>query len=364
MTSRFNSSINFHGGNVREQARQLGVQPNQLLDASASIVPFSPPSKLKGCLRKALANESLRNYPDCSHLSLREAIGNWHGVSSEMVLPGNGSSELFTWAARDAGFQGLNGLPSPGFSDYLRALKCWNIPHVHLTLPSTWSNKAPQAFPLRPETNVIWITNPHNPTGQLWSKESLENLIKNHSLVICDEAFLPLVPNGEEQSLLPLVFKYPNLIVIRSLTKLFALAGLRLGYAISRPERFKNWIEWRDPWPLNGLAIAAGIHLMTNTSELKQWIEKIQSWVSREGDWLTSQLQKIPGIDPLPSSANFLLIRGDCSLTSLKEELANRHVIVRDCRSFPELGECYLRISLQSRSGNRRIISALKNILK
>ena len=164
-----------------------------------------------------------------------------------MVLPGNGASELFTWAARDASSSGVNCLPSPGFNDYTRALTCWDASCIDMKLPLIWSAAAPQPFPRPPKASVIWITNPHNPTGQLWSRNSIESLLKDHKLVICDEAFLPLVPNGERQSLIPLVTKYQNLIVIRSLTKLFAIAGLRLGYAISTYERFKRWKEWRDP---------------------------------------------------------------------------------------------------------------------
>ena len=134
---------------------------------------------LNKCLEGALKNHSLRNYPDCSHQALKEAIGSWHKIDPSMVLPGNGASELFTWAARDAAQQGLSGLPAPGFGDYARALRCWDAPYVHLPMPLSWSPKAPQPFPFETQTNVIWITNPHNPTGQLWSRKSIKPLLPN-----------------------------------------------------------------------------------------------------------------------------------------------------------------------------------------
>ncbi len=353
-----------HGGNIREEARRIGVRTEQLLDASASIVPFTPPRAIHNCLVQTLSNNSLRHYPDSTHLRFREAISNWHKVPPDMVLPGNGASELFTWAARYAATKGLNGLPSPGFADYVRALECWNASYRHLPLPLTWNTEVPQAFPLSPTTDVLWITNPHNPTGQLWSKKSIEPLINNHAFVICDEAFIPLVPNGERESLIPLVSKYSNLIVIRSLTKLFALPGLRLGYAIGSPQILETWSKCRDPWPLNALAIAAGTKLMSDGSGLDRWITRVQRWVSKEGAWLHTQLEKIPEITPLPSSTNFLLIKSNSSLIYLREKIAKKNILLRDCRSFVELGESYLRISLQTRRDNQRIIKALRENIK
>ncbi len=156
-----------------------------------------------------------------------------------------------------------------------------------------WEHGFPQEFPLQETGKVIWITNPHNPTGQCWKRDSLEKLINKNNLVICDEAFLPLVPNGERQSLIPLVKNYSNLIIIRSLTKLFSIAGLRIGYAISSSQRLYQWQVSRDPWPLNGLAIAMGTIIMNHPSILKERVEKVQTWVKEEGTWLQSNLQDL-----------------------------------------------------------------------
>jgi len=223
---------------------------------------------VRPCIRRctdvhqAVHGRALRDYPDRSQLQLRQVIAAWHGVKPEAVLPGNGAAELFTWAARDAAAAGVSALPQPGFADYARALHCWDAAIVPVSLPLVWPDSIdPHPFPIGSESleraSVVWITNPHNPTGQLWSRDSLQPLLARHALVICDEAFLPLLPQGEFQSLIPLVAQHPNLVVIRSLTKLFAIAGLRLGYAIAAPERLQRWTAWRDPWPVNGLALAA-----------------------------------------------------------------------------------------------------------
>ncbi len=356
MSSAGSEPIERHGGNLAATARRLGCRPDQLLDASASLVPFVPSAALLRALRSA----PLRAYPDRTYASLRGAIARLHGLEPAQVLPGNGAAELFTWVARDAASAGVSLLPAPGFADYERALACWGGAWSRLPLALDWSDQWPQPFP-DPATGpasveVLWVTNPHNPTGQLWSRASLEALLGRFALVIVDEAFLPLVPGGEAESLLPLVADHPNLVVIRSLTKLFAIAGLRLGYAVAAPERLGRWSRWRDPWPVNALAAAAGEALLADG----RWPRRVRRWVGSEGPRLHQRLAALDGLHPLPSAANFLLVRGEGSLVSLRERLERQHrVLLRDGRSFEGLGPEWLRIGLQDRSGNGRILRAL-----
>ena len=348
-----------HGGEVDQAALRLGLRRNQLLDASASLAPWSPR------LPRWTLSRGLRDYPDRSHIDLRQKLALIHGVSPDHVLPGNGAAELFTWVARDAVALGLSQLQAPGFADYRRSLACWQGSFCSQPFPLDWSTVFPQNFPSSSDGAVLWICNPHNPTGQLWSRQSLELLLARFRLVICDEAFLPLVPDGERQSLIPLVADHPNLVVIRSLTKLYGLAGLRLGYAIAQPERLARWASWRDPWPVNGVALAAAEHLLATPQRYQRWCSRVQSWVAQEGAWMQRQLAALPGITPMPSSVNFLLIRAEHSLVPLREAVEQRHhILLRDCRSFEGLGETWLRIGLQSRGNNRRIIRALRQELE
>jgi histidinol-phosphate/aromatic aminotransferase/cobyric acid decarboxylase-like protein len=287
-----------------------------------------------------------------------------HGVDPDAVLPGNGAAELFTWAARDAAAIGVSGLLAPGFADYRRALQCWNSSWIDVPLALTWHQAGPLVHPPL-QASVAWICNPHNPTGQLWSRASLQPLLQRYALVICDEAFLPLVPNGEQQSLLPLVDKHSNLVVIRSLTKLYGIAGLRLGYAVAQPQRLQRWAEWRDPWPVNGIALAVGERLLASPRRYHRWCKRVQRWVATEGAWMQQQLAALPGITPMPSAVNYLLIRSNRSLVPLREAMEQRHrILLRDCRSFAGLGETWLRIGLQTRRNNRRIVRALREELE
>ena len=199
-----------HGGNRAALAEQLQCAPSQLLDASASLVPWTP--RLGGW-----PLDAMRHYPDRWQLPFRQLLASLHGTDPEQVLIGNGAAELFTWAGRDAADAGLNVVPAPGFADYARALNCWQGALREQPLPLHWESAFPQSLPDPGDADVLWICNPHNPTGQLWSQASLEPLLQRFRLVICDEAFLPLVPDGEAQSLIPLVAEHGNLVVVRSL---------------------------------------------------------------------------------------------------------------------------------------------------
>ena len=347
-----------HGGEVQQAAQRAGLSPQAFLDASASLVPWSP-----RWLR--VGSAVCRDYPDRSQALLRKRIGVLHGVEPSFVLPGNGAAELFTWAARDAAEQGESLLPVPGFADYGRALRCWSGVSCQHRLPLVWGDAYPQPFPEPGEGSVLWICNPHNPTGQLWSRASLQPLLDRYELVICDEAFLSLVPNGEHQSLIPLVADHTNLVVIRSLTKLYGIAGLRMGYALAQPQRLQHWAQWRDPWPVNGIALAVGERLLESPRRYRRWCDRVQRWTATEGAWMQRQLAALPGITPMPSAVNYLLIRANRSLVPLREALEQRHrILLRDCRSFEGLGETWLRIGLQSRRNNRRIVWAMREELK
>ena len=333
------------------------------------LAGFAPPASLRLQLVRSLW-APLRDYPDRAYLDLRRALAEHHGLDADQVLPGNGAAELFTWAARDAGTHGTSLLPTPGFADYRRALACWGAAWRPLPLPLHWSGVFPNPFPLphHPPAEaatgtgeVLWITNPHNPTGQLWSRASLEPLLTRFALVIADEAFLPLVPGGEDQSLVPLLTTHPNLVVVRSLTKLFAIAGLRLGYALADPDRLWRWAGWRDPWPVNGLAAAAGERLIRDD----HWPRRVRRWVANEGPWLAERLAQVPGLRPLPSAANFLLMQGEragqpLSLEPLRLGLEHHRILVRDCRSFEGLDDTWIRLALLDRAGHRRLLSALR----
>ncbi len=355
--------FDIHGGNVEKEGRKLGLSTDKIIDASASIVPFNLPKKLNNYLINSIHNGSIKSYPDRSYFEVKNSIAKWHNIEPSMILPGNGASELFTWAAREASSNGISALPSPGFGDYQRALKCWNASYIYNPIPLYWNNNNPHSFPIKPKAHVLWITNPHNPTGQLWSRSSIERLLTNYKLVICDEAFISLTPGGENQSVINLTKKYKNLVVIRSLTKFLGVAGLRIGYAVSNSDRLLEWKEIRDPWPVNTLAINATNMIMKDSKMHKKRLNKIHRWVEEEGHWLHKKLSDFSTIKPLPTATNFQLIKSGSSVLNLIDNLKKRGILLRDCRSFTNLNENWVRISLQKRKQNIQIINTLKDYI-
>lgn len=361
-----------HGGNVWSAAERLGVRPGRIIDASASLAPS--PWWLPLTVSAASVRE-LHPYPDPTYRGFRSSLAAVHGLDPDWFLPGNGASELFTWAARDASCLGVSLLPQPGFADYSRALSCWAGQTCTYCLPDDWSSSLLRRFDLSclqthpTKPGCLWLTNPHNPTGLLWHRRSLEDLLDEHPLVIADEAFLPLVPGGEAHSLIPLVLDHPNLVVIRSLTKLYGAAGLRLGYAVGHPERLQRWAAWRDPWPVNALASALAERLLGDRRGYESHCRSVQRWTQREGQWLQSQLIGLKGLRPMPSAANFVLLRSDgdragSSLQPLRLALERHHyILLRDCSSFAGLGPGWLRLGYQSRHVHRRLLRALRQEL-
>ena len=358
-------NINFkHGGNILTKAKKLNLLPSKIIDSSASLVPFEPPKLILDVLISEIKTLGFRYYPERNLNSLREIIGEFHQINPDNILPGNGASELITWAGYEASKSGSNCLPSPGFVDYERSLNCWNASFDYSELPKNWINNFPQPFPIKPICDVLWITNPHNPTGQLWDKKSLEIILKKYKLVICDEAFLAITPNGEKESLIPLTKIYDNLLVIRSLTKLFNIAGLRLGYIIGSSEKLKKWNIKRDPWPLNSFAIKAGIELLSNKILYEEWTSKIHDWVNTEKNWVSNELSKIKNLKVHNSSTNFFLIESKFSLSSNIHYLEKKGILIRECNSFRFLNEKWARISLQTRKNNKILCREIQNSFK
>jgi len=353
-----------HGGNVYANAKKLNLLPSEIIDASASLVPFDPPKLLLDSLNEEVKNLGFRYYPERNLSDLKEIIAQFHGINPDNILPGNGASELITWAGYEASKYGISCIPSPCFVDYERSLNCWNSQFIHCELPRNCNNIFPQSFPLHPKGDVIWITNPQNPTGQLWGKNSLEEIIEKYKLVICDEAFLAITPYGDKESLIPLTQKYDNLLVLRSLTKIFNIPGLRLGYVIGSPKKLQQWKINRDPWPLNSFAIKAGIDLLSNKKFYEQWTKKIHRWINIERERVYEKLSKIKNLKVHNSSTNFFLIESKSSLLPNIKYLENKGILIRECTSFRFLDEKWARISLQSEKNNILLCKEIQNSFK
>jgi len=192
----------------------------------------------------------------------------------------------------------------------------------------------------------------------------LEEVVKKYKLVICDEAFLSITPNGEKESLIPLTQRFDNLLVLRSLTKIFNIPGLRLGYVIGSSKILKQWEINRDPWPLNSYSIKAGIDLLSNKKFYEKWTKQIHSWINIEKKRVFEKLSKIEKLKVHNSSTNFFLIESEFSLSSNINYLENKGILIRECTSFRFLSEKWARISLQTRKNNKILCREIQNSFK
>lgn len=353
-----------HGGNLNWAARIAGCPISALTDFSASINPLgTPPSAISAIVNNT---SQLTAYPDPEYTELRSHLANHHHLDPQFILPGNGSAELLTWAGRELAQQKFTYLITPAFSDYQRALTAFGgqiFPCPLSLCPQDDSGINPTLpIPQSPEPESgLLLNNPHNPTGKLWAKEEILPYLDQFSLVVIDEAFMDFLTPAQEQSLIPMVENYANLVILRSLTKFYSLPGLRMGYAIAHPERLRRWQKWRDPWSVNALAAAATVAVIQDD----QFQQQTWDWLISARSQLWQQLQTISGLQPFAGAANYLLVRTEVSATKLQEKLLQEYqIVIRDCLSFPELGDRYFRIAVRLPEENHRLVEALAAIVK
>ncbi|MDX2232299.1 MAG: threonine-phosphate decarboxylase CobD [Leptolyngbyaceae cyanobacterium bins.349] len=346
-----------HGGNLVWAAELANCSPHAILDFSASINPLGPPASAIAAIQTTLGG--LTAYPDPNYTHLRDAISEYHGISPDYILPGNGAAELLTWACRDLAALDTVVLPTPAFSDYTRALRAFDAAIATVCLADFQTANLARLQPQSSSTAGLLLNNPHNPTGQLFARNAILPLLEQFALVVVDEAFMDFLMPEAQQSVLNWVEQYPHLVVVRSLTKFYSLPGLRLGYAIAHPERLKRWQQWRDPWSVNTLAAAVGqVVLQDHEFQQQTW-----NWLQETRPALFQALAALPNLHPLPGAANFLLVQTSASVPPLQTELLQRHqILIRDCLSFAELGDRYFRIAIRTAAENQRLLQGLADL--
>ncbi len=352
-----------HGGNLRWAATIAGISEADILDFSASINPLGTPNSAIAAIKSHLV--TLKHYPDPEYISLRQAIAKFHEISADWVFVGNGVSELLTWAGRDLAQLSATVLFTPAFADYYRALGAFGAKVENYPLSISPNPELQSIYPAlkgieNRKAKGILINNPHNPTGYLFSRDMLMTYLEEFNLVVVDEAFMDFLPPSDQQSLIDLIPTYPNLIILRSLTKFYGLPGLRLGYAIAHPDRLNQWQQWRDPWSVNSLAVAAGIAIL----EDYQFQAQTWQWLSVARPQLWQGLNNLTGINPIMGAANYLLVKTTHSGLWLQHQLLQSdRILIRDCLSFKELGDQYFRVAVRLESENEKLIQGLAHII-
>lgn len=359
-----------HGGDRWTAGERFGTDPDSFLDFSANINPLGPPPGVVETLRQALAAPDLpgiSRYPDPACRRLTQALARRAGVNPEGILVGNGGAELIDGIHSALAPQRV-GVIHPSFTEYEGAARKRGL--EILPLKTQWE----QAFlPDRGElldwvreVDLAWVGHPNNPSGTLLSLEDLaaaaEEAARWNTVLAVDEAFLDFLPPEEEASLLPRLKEFPTTILFRSLTKFYALPGLRLGYAIASQDLIGKLRRWQAPWSVNGLAQLAGEAALQD----QEFEERTRAWLAEERPFLFEGLQGLPGVKVLPGKVNYFLLRLDPleegsepPSLCLQRRLGERGIMIRDGSTYPGLDGRYVRVAVRSREENQRLLVAL-----
>ena len=357
-----------HGGIRPAQLRALGLDPADTLDFSASISPLGPPEGLWDALRRV----DLTAYPDPECLELREALAQSLGVGIDRILVGNGSTELIHLLTRAclspppaAGPKECSNaalLLTPTYGEYAGAcaLAGAEVLELEARRPLGFSWDLAQAEEiiqtLRPA--LVFLCNPNNPTGVYLGKAEVSALARSVAqaggLLVVDEAYLSFVEERWDGLALLEGDGQDNVVILRSMTKDYALTGLRLGYGLAAPEVTARLSRFQPDWSVNGLAQAAGLVALADTGYLTAARKAVNSTKS----YLTAALTGL-GFGVLPAAANFLLVEvGDGG--EWRDKLMRRGIFVRDCASFG-LADC-IRIGIRPQADCQRLVEVMAKL--
>jgi cobyric acid synthase CobQ/L-threonine-O-3-phosphate decarboxylase len=348
-----------HGGNIKRLAARLGCKPGDILDFSANINPLGPPEYIWNVLARNLPD--IIHYPDPEAGELVSAIVESYRLQPDQVVPGNGTSELLFAALRALGVRRAV-IPVPAYIDYRHACEQVAVP-VHSLILEPEDDFQPNLEQLASELrtgDLVILGQPNNPTGKMVDRQQLVNLAQQYPEVmfLIDEAFAGFVVDYSS-----LAGSQDNIIVLCSLTKLFAVPGLRLGFLSASPHVCRKIRQQLSPWSVNSPAQAAGAAMVGDTF----FIQKSCQLVSRNRQIICEKLEKIPSLKVVSSAANFLLLYLDADLTATELAdtlLQQARIAVRVCDNYEGLDDHYFRIAVRSQQDNKQLIRALRTILQ
>ena len=341
-----------HGGINYLELEKLGISPEDVLDFSVSTNPFGP---LPGT-KEAMSQASIDRYPDSEATELEQPLARKLNIAPGNLIIGSGSTELIRLAVTAYfGSDDLVIIPQPTYGEY--EIACYLVGAQVLKQPMLEEanfrlNVAETVDLIRKHRpKGIFLCNPNNPTGQYLSREEVKEILSvaRHSLVVLDEAYIAFTE--DTWSSLDLI-GWENLVILRSMTKDYALAGLRLGYAVAAESIISVLKRVRPPWNVSSVAQAAGVFALKADSYLEACAMKI-----KEAKELLVEELKHLGFSPLPSQANFFLVKvGDAA--RFRQALLKKGILVRDCTSFGLPN--YIRLAPRTIAECQRLLAAIK----
>lgn len=352
-----------HGGDLRTAEEAYGIPADRWLDFSSNMNPWGPPEAVGELMRERW--REIAHYPDPGVRKLRAKLSDVYGVPVESILVGNGAAELIELVVRLLNPANTL-LAQPSFSEYEEAaLKAGSsVRGVPLDARDDFcvpdfKRTAEQAAALH---QAIFLGHPNNPTGRLIPDEVLRPLAASGAQLILDEAFMDFVRDEAERSLIRTASKSERVVVIRSMTKFYAVPGIRLGFLVAHPDLVRKLAALQTQWSVNYLAQLIGEAVLDD----RAYAARTHDWLAEERPWLVERLRSL-GLRVVPSDVNFLLaaLPPACSMNAkqLQHALARRGIMIRDASLFKGLDDCYFRIAIRLRHENERLVQQLEAVL-
>ena len=349
-----------HGANVDNMAKKFGKNENDIIDFSSNVNPHII-SDLGKYVLEGL--EKSRSYPDINYTNLRNNISDYIKVDSELIIPGNGATEIIYLLMKS--IKGRLAILNPTFSEYGRGAKLNNLEIIdfHLKEENNFSIDLDEIQKNMDKFDSLFICNPNNPNGKVKDlNELLDLMIENDKLLIVDETFMEFVGEEEKYSLINKIEQTPNLFILKAVTKFFGMPGLRLGYGVtSNKQIIKNIYEYKEPWTINSFAENLSNYLFKD----KEYINGSKDYYINERKFMLEELRKISRLKVYDTDTNFVLIKlDDDEANSLKLELFEKYnILIRDASNFIGLDKSYIRVAIKSHNDNKVLIESLRKIL-
>ncbi len=345
------------GRPIEEVARELNLDPASIIKLASNENPLGPSPKAVEAMRRAISATHL--YPDGSAFHLKQKLAEKLGVAPANLVLGNGSNEIIEFVGHALLAPGDNIVVSQYcFAIYPLVARMMNAEVISVPARNYGHDLRAMLRAITPRTKIVFVANPNNPTGTLAPEADVIELINNvppHVLLVMDEAYIEFL--GQPTDLLPLVRRgdFPNIILMRTFSKIFGLAGLRLGYGIGHPEFIAALEKVRQPFNINSLAQAATFAALDDAEHLAR-----TRHTNAQGlEYLTLAFRQMD-LEFVPSHANFLLIRvGDGQ--HVFNALQKLGVITRPMAGY-QLPE-WLRLSIGTAAENARGLAALRTVL-
>jgi threonine-phosphate decarboxylase len=347
-----------HGGNI--YGIKAGL-PGKLLDFSANISPLGVPPGVLDAIREEAPHFDIYPDPDCREL--RKALGGHCRRDPELIVCGNGAADLIYRIVRFIRPRKAL-LVVPGFSEYEKALEAERaeIIFYHLASPRFEGDSEILSF-ISDKTDIVFLCNPNNPTGILWIPRLMESIIRKcadtNTVLVIDECFNGFLDDPAGNSAVEFLNKAPGLIILSAFTKLYGMAGFRLGYLLCGSEKIRWGIAAAgQPWSVSAVAQTAGIAALKESS----YVGELRCLVKTERTFMKTALADL-GLEVLGGEANYIFFRlgGDSGFdrTGFFNALLSRGFLLRSCANYPGLDDSYYRICLRKHEENELLVQAL-----